>query len=197
MSPWANVLFGKDYFQNARLAEVKVKQKSGEIVGPHIILVLPSEQYGEMALDLTPDQALAMGTIPRAVRDMNPHLKVNLIPLSHPKNPYEIVMYQTDEELSTKRSKPLEHTRLLKELVAFASGHQETTRLEKYASRMPLRELPIQSIPEGERIVKLLQQYDKDSIDFQIQAGIIEQKELESDPVWLWEISTWVYCKVS
>ncbi len=178
--------FGLDYFQNARLAEVKVKQRKS-LVGPHIIIILPSQKYGDIALDLTPDQALAMGTIPQAVRHINPHLKVNIIPLLHPKNPYQIVNYQSDRDLSSKTSKPLEHTRLLKELVAFSLGHAEASRLEKYAKRIPISEIARIAFPEIPNLIKLLQQ--KNDATFQIQAGIIEGQELEPDPTWLWETS--------
>src|SRR5581483_2477677 len=132
--------FAKEYYQEADVAEVRVHSITGEVVGPHVILIVPGEN-GKMALDHTPDQALAVGRIPSAARVMLPHFKVNYIPLDDPRNPYEIVRYQSDEELATKRSRPLDHTRLLKEKIAFATGHPDALRLEKYAEALQPEDL--------------------------------------------------------
>jgi hypothetical protein len=177
--------FAKDYFLDARLAEVRVRHRGGKIVGPHVILTVPSEEYGEMALDLTPDQALAVGEIPTAVKQINPHFKINLIPLADPRSPYEVIRYQEDDELATKRSKPLEHTRLLKEKVIFALGHESANRLEKYAERTPhFRDLPAD--------LQLAFMDELASVDLQgagldVEAGVVAHQELQPNPFWLWD----------
>jgi hypothetical protein len=182
--------FAKDYFKDARIAEVRVRNAAGETVGPHVILTVPSHEHGEMALDLTPDQALAVGRIPLAARVMLPHFKMNYIALDDPRNPYEIVRYQPDEELATKRSRPLDHTRLLKEKIAFATGHPEASRLEKYAEVLHAKDLLPQNIDAGasELIEHLRDAHQSaDPKDFIVEAGIIRPNEFSPNPTWLWQ----------
>jgi hypothetical protein len=181
--------FAKDYFLDAKVAEVRVRSVTGETVGPHVILTVPSYEGEEMALDLTPDQALAVGRIPSAARVMLPHFKVNYIPLSDPRNPYEIVRYQSDEELATKHSRPLDHTRLLKEKIAFATGHPDALRLEKYAEGLQSDDLLTANIePYFWRLLDYYgigRQY-ADPNQFQVEAGAIRPHDFGPNPTWLW-----------
>lgn len=182
--------FAKDYFLGAKVAEVKVKSVTGETVGPHVILTVPSHDSGEMALDLTPDQALALGRIPLAARIILPHFKVNYVPLDDPRNPYEIVRYQSDEELATKRSRPLDHTRLLKEKIAFATGHPEALRLEKYAEGLQPDDLLTVNLEPY--FWRLLEYYGRgrqyaDPDQFEVEAGAIRPHEFRPNPTWLWQ----------
>jgi hypothetical protein len=182
--------FAMDYFKDARIAEVRVRNTSGETVGPHVILTVRSQEYGEMALDLTPDQALAVGRVPSAARVMLPHFKINYIALDDPRNPYEIVRYQSDEELATKRSRPLDHTRLLKEKIAFATGHPEASRLEKYAESLQADDLSPQSIDTSawELIESFRAEHQSANPDsFAVEAGIIRPNEFSPSPTWLWQ----------
>ena len=182
--------FAKDYFKDARVAEVRVRSVTGELVGPHVILTVPSYEGDEMALDLTPDQALAVGRIPSAARVMLPHFRVNYVPLNDPRNPYEIVRYQSDEELATKRSRPLDHTRLLKEKIAFATGHPEALRLEKYAEGLHPDELLTASIEPY--FWGLLNSFGSgrqwgNPDNFVVEAGAIRPHEFAPSPAWLWQ----------
>lgn len=164
--------FAKNYFHNAKLAEVRVKQNSGKIVGPHIILVLPSKNYGPIALDLTPDQRLALGSITHAVRETLPQFKVNMIPLNHPDCPYEIVAYQSDSILATKRSQPLEHTRLLIKSIALSKGYH---MIEDYAQESTIKDF--QNIHEFSSL-------NNSKV---IQFGKIEKQAFSPSPKWIWE----------
>jgi hypothetical protein len=182
--------FAKDYFKDARVAEVRVRSVTGETVGPHVILTVPSYEGDEMALDLTPDQALAVGRIPLAARVMLPHFRVNYIPLSDPRNPYEIVRYQSDEELATKQSQPLDHTRLLKEKIAFATGHPDALRLEKYAEGLHPDDLLTANIePYFWQLLDLCGTGRRlaDPAQFEVEAGAIRPHEFGPNPTWLWQ----------
>lgn len=181
--------FAKDYFTDSKLTEVRVRQGS-ELVGPHVILSLPSKNMGDIALDLTPDQALALGEIPLPVKQMNRFLKFNLVPFSDPRCPYEVVRYQSDEELAGKKSRPLDHTRLLKELIAFANGHESVARLESHATRISLTDIPPDVCPEMSEILALLMRYENQPhLHYEAQAGVITSQEFKPTPEWLWETS--------
>lgn len=178
--------FAKDYFPGSKLTEVKVRHYSGEVVGPHVILTIPRADGKNMALDLTPDQAFAAGEIPHPAKALNPYLKVNVVPFDNDKCPYIFVRYQEDDELETKRSKPLDHTRLLKDKVAFALGLPAANNLEKFAHLIE----PDEFRPEIDMFLsRQIAQYNggDQNLNFTIQNAAITQEELRPQPQWLWE----------
>ena len=178
--------FAADFFLVSRIAEVKVKRNDGAIVGSHIVLVLQTNE-GVHALDLTPDQSLARGDVPFETKGANWRFKVAISSLGDPNCPYIIENYQSDQELAIRKSKPLDHTRLLKEMMAFIKLNPIINGLERYAHESDSRVLLKTDNSKVKRLVKLLSEHDGNGLNLNV--GLITDTPFSPRPSWLWEAS--------
>lgn len=195
--------FAQNYFLDARLAEVRVKNRDGEEVGPHVVLELPVKMEGggveQCYLDLTHDQRLAVGELPQYARDLSSKGKIKLVRKYESQCPYIFVRYQSDQELADKKSKPLQHAGLVLEMVAYRYAYERIQGIERYARPIQLTDLD--ALAPGEFDADLLAQLDS-AVQFvaahssgeagfrpEIQFGLIKDEEFAPDPRWLWKVS--------
>lgn len=193
----------KNYFIGAEIVEVKVKQKSGQIVGPHVVLKLPVSVREEgdargivdFYLDLTADQDLALGDVPPIIKASSPHKKVNLVEVDAEDCPYIFVRYQTDSDLEGKRSLPLQHSNLLLEMFAYRYRSETIQGLERYAKDL---ENDFENLPEplssrvaeaSEYLNQSKKNLKNDVIFPTLQVGVISLENFSPSPDWLWEVS--------
>lgn len=179
--------FAADYFINSKLAEVRVLRDDGVEVGDHIVLTLNTNE-GQHVLDLTPDQPLARGDVPSDLKGLDWRFKVSIYPLFDPNCPYKIKRFQSDQELATKASQPLEHTRLLKEMMSFIKLSPYISGLERYASTVD-REKMLSF--DDVKVQSLFNVFSQDAQDdnLRLNIGIINDNPLLPRPAWLWEAS--------
>lgn len=178
----------KNYFEGSRVAEVQVAQANGEIVGPHVVLEIDSEK-GPGYLDLTPDQVCAIGDFSKVMREVRPmESKVNFWLKRDPRCPYIFVRHQSDEELRGKKSKPLDHARLLMEKVAFRNMQPIHTGIERYCVEIPWNNLD--SIKNAELTTKIesCTTAAAASATQRIKIGLVEEKAFQPKNQWLWEV---------
>lgn len=202
--------FAMNYFPGSRLAEVRVRNQYAKEVGPHIVLELETRESSDINqrhfLDLTPDQALARGDHPQFVRDLHQWTKVSLQPVTSPN--YIFGRYQSDEELATKQSRPLDHFRLFLEMVGFRSGDVAACHgIERYAQEIRIRELKHHQVRANRDSsggnglsmdeIKDPKIHDKltAAIDYisgfqgmRLEVGLISEREFMPKPSWLWEV---------
>lgn len=195
--------FAKNYFLDARLTEVRVRNRDGEEVGPHVVLELPVKMEGggveQCYLDLTHDQRLAIGELPQYARDLSSKGKIMLVRKNDSHCPYIFVRYQSDQELAEKKSRPLQHAQLVLEMVAYRYAHERTQGIERYARFIQLADLD--ALVPGEFDADLLARLDS-AAQFvtanssgeagfrpEIQFGLIKDEEFAPDPKWLWKVS--------
>ena len=180
--------FAKNYFPGSRIAEVQVKKKNGSIAGPHIVLELENDLNETCFLDLTPDQDDALGNLPRAIIELNPWHKIGYS-AKDGQGPYIFVRYQSDEELATKRSKPLEHSRLLFEMMGYRYPQPHPHRIQRFAREASLNEASdLQAVknPDLKRIKSAQSLLHNGQ---QLQVGLIEPTDFLPQPDWIWKAS--------
>jgi|GEM_PF-3248730 len=193
----------QNYFYDSRLVEVQVRQTSGNIVGPHVVLELPISVKGEgdergiiyFYLDLTSDQILALGEQTMLQKTTDYASRINLVERDAEDSPYIFVRYQDDSDLAKKKSHPLEHSSLLLEMFAFRYRSELIEGLERFAKDLSSasRGLPE---PINSRVIeatKYLNGFKKnlkmDTMTPVLQIGVIAFEEFLPSPEWLWEVS--------
>lgn len=176
----------RNQFVGSTITEVNVKRVDGRIVGPHIVLEVETNE-GKGYLDLTPDQTDALGPTPESLKIVLPYSKVRFVPLNHPEMPYEFVRYQTDEEMSQKTSRPLDHTRLLMAKVAVRSRQSFIYGPERFAEEVQREEF-IARTKSPELKEQLQQLPDAKEGSWSYQFGIVSNRDYLPSPQWLWDV---------
>lgn len=198
--------FAKNYFWHAKLVEVKVRNREGVIVGPHVVLEIPvlgaNRKIEQHYLDLTHDQSMAIGPIPRYSIDISPRTKINLVNTSDPESPYIFVRYQTDEDLEQKASQPLRHSELVLEMVAYRYAYEKIQGPERYAEVIDIFADNTQLFEDfGREYIESLRSavlYAKENYIRKpgtvigtptIKFGIIQKRDFLPNPDWIWKVS--------
>jgi hypothetical protein len=179
--------FAKPYFPGSRITEVQVKKEDGTTAGPHIVLNLNNDKQEPIYLDLSPDQEDAVGYLPRTVTEANPFKKIGYTTVNSPESPYIFTRFQTDDELATKKSLPLEHTRLLWEMMSYRYPQPQVHRIQRFADSQPLESVEAIVADHPPILARTLAIKSRLEPDQQIQAGVINKSNFLPSPDWIWK----------
>lgn len=179
--------FAKPYFPGSLITEVQVKREDDRLAGPHIVLNLNDDSGKPIYLDFSPDQEDAAGSIAYPIKAANPLRKIAICDVDSPECPYVFSRYQSDEQLATKKSKPLEHTRLLWEMMAYRYEQPNPHRIQRFMTEVqpPDREQLTSGHPKI--LSRLFSVSPNLTGNQQIQVGVVGKDEFLPDPDWLWK----------